>query len=79
MNTSRQILTLQRPGEQRKVTSPAAGLKPALSGVKVTRSHPFRVERRRIPEPHRGPTETSPTSRDATSQRPSGGQKEIFS
>lgn len=76
MNTSRLSLTPLRPGEQRKVTCPAAGQ--VNGGFKVTRSHPFRVERRRVPEPTFRPDGAYPTSRDATAPRPRGGQMEIF-
>lgn len=75
MNTSRLSLTPLRPGEHRKVTCPAAG---QIGGFKVTRSHPFHVERRRIPAPVRRSDGACPTSRDATAQRPRGGQMEIL-
>lgn len=47
----RQLLTLLRPGEQRKNTCPAAKASRTKSGFKVLRSHSFHVERRRIPAP----------------------------
>lgn len=75
MNTSRLSLTPLRPGEHRKVTCPAAG---QVGGFKVTRSHSFHVERRRIPEPVRRSDGVYPHVERRHSPAPREGQMEIL-